>query len=73
MKMTDWLLSDYKVWSILKESAYIARFVGLASEYQMCVFITFYLEGTNFITCLARFCNSPVSTKVRGVKGKKKE
>jgi hypothetical protein len=39
----------------------------------MCVFITFYLEGTDLITCLARFWNSPVSIKVWGMKGKKKE
>ena len=49
------------------------HFVGLTSEYQICVFATFYLEGTDLITCLARFWNSPVSTKERGMKGKKKE
>jgi hypothetical protein len=49
------------------------HFVGLTSEYQIFVFITFYLEGTDFITCLAGFWNSPVSEKGRGMKGKKKE
>jgi hypothetical protein len=37
------------------------------------VFITFYLEGTNLITCLARLWNSPAGIKGRGMKAKKKE
>jgi len=45
MKMTDWLFADNKVWPILKGRAHIVHLVGLTNEYQICVFITFYLEG----------------------------
>lgn len=37
------------------------------------VIITFSLEGTDLIACLARLWNSPAGIKGRGMKGEKKE